>query len=692
MSADTPRSAPLTRRAIREARLAQQGRARGGSVTEPPRAVPASRAAARGAVSDPTRLGRHAATAPLDAAPAVRNRLELQVVEPAPSAPTPAASAPTPMVRQPGRHASGPSAALTPQVRVLAEAPSTTQLPVVADAEPRRTPASSVTNPTAPAPASSILPASPAAPTPQSAPAAAVVEGARPALALDYDQPTQTFPAIVATVEPATQDTNVLPFAGPVGAAPSGPLADVIPLTRAALRAQAAAPGLPEAPELVTPPDKLPAWARAAHPKRLITAGRRKLSEATASRPSPDGEVIDAVGLFARKAMKPLTAAAGLAAAASLVYAVVPAHLPATSAAEDVNALTPLRETVELVTQRTVSATTEASRYYARTAMAEAAVVTSNSALKVSERGTTSIKLKWAFPNGYKATVKDRVLIRRTPGKAAAATVKDGTRVTVASPTATSVLDSGLQPDTQYTYAVFLQRSGLKPELVATATVTTRAHPVALAPGDSLVAGEELDNDTGGYVLVVTKTGELQLKDAVGNVIWSPTDTAVKGAQLVMGTNGNLTFGTDTETVWQTKTTTPGAQLKLTDTGDVRVVADGKVLWSRAGRGDISRGDDYPFGWGSPLGYAPRNCTDFVAWRLNEYAGYTHSPWKYTHNSMTPNGGNAVQWAQYFKGDNTPKLGSVAWWGSDHGGGYGHVAIVTAVHADGSITIEEYNY
>lgn len=41
--------------------------------------------------------------------------------------------------------------------------------------------------------------------------------------------------------------------------------------------------------------------------------------------------------------------------------------------------------------------------------------------------------------------------------------------------------------------------------------------------------------------------------------------------------------------------------------------------------------------------------------------------------------------------DSTPKVGSVAWWGTSRGGGLGHVAIVSAVNGDGSANIEQYN-
>ena len=98
----------------------------------------------------------------------------------------------------------------------------------------------------------------------------------------------------------------------------------------------------------------------------------------------------------------------------------------------------------------------------------------------------------------------------------------------------------------------------------------------------------------------------------------------------------------------------------------------------------------------SPLRYYYRNCTDFVAWRLNKQAGRTSAPWAYTWSNLTPAGGNAYQWKDQFPGkvNNSPALGSVAWWGPYSGGAYenGHVAIVSAVWSDGRVDVEEYNY
>jgi surface antigen len=127
-------------------------------------------------------------------------------------------------------------------------------------------------------------------------------------------------------------------------------------------------------------------------------------------------------------------------------------------------------------------------------------------------------------------------------------------------------------------------------------------------------------------------------------------------------------------------------------------------LTNRAGPGACASKtalNDYPWPHAnvdelSPLGYVYRNCTDFVAWRLNRDAGITTAPWKYTWGNLTPLGGNAIDWkkswlANGWATSNTPVPGAVAWWGKD-GGAAGHVAYVQAVNLNNTVTLEEYNW
>jgi surface antigen len=82
-----------------------------------------------------------------------------------------------------------------------------------------------------------------------------------------------------------------------------------------------------------------------------------------------------------------------------------------------------------------------------------------------------------------------------------------------------------------------------------------------------------------------------------------------------------------------------------------------------------------------PWHYDVRNCTSYVAWRINQEFGVDIPGW-----------GNANQWATAaakagYRVDQTPAVGTIAVWESY----YGHVAYVTAVNPDGSVNVEQYN-
>jgi surface antigen len=123
------------------------------------------------------------------------------------------------------------------------------------------------------------------------------------------------------------------------------------------------------------------------------------------------------------------------------------------------------------------------------------------------------------------------------------------------------------------------------------------------------------------------------------------------------------------------------------------------AIWSAARNGAYGTvgprqaGDDYPYrtlSGLSPLRYVARQCTDFVAWRINRDAGSTSAPYKWDWANMTPNGGSASQWANAWrshgwKTSNTPVRGAVAWFNGNH------VAYVKSVSGN-SVNLEEYNW
>ncbi len=108
--------------------------------------------------------------------------------------------------------------------------------------------------------------------------------------------------------------------------------------------------------------------------------------------------------------------------------------------------------------------------------------------------------------------------------------------------------------------------------------------------------------------------------------------------------------------------------------------------------------DDYPYAdkvygryWDTdidPWKFYYRECTSFVAWRLNSRNGVSFTNW---YGGVQ--WGNAETWGTVAKNlgitvDNNPAVGAVAWWNT---GTYGHVAWVESVDGP-NVVIEEYNY
>jgi surface antigen/uncharacterized protein YraI len=122
------------------------------------------------------------------------------------------------------------------------------------------------------------------------------------------------------------------------------------------------------------------------------------------------------------------------------------------------------------------------------------------------------------------------------------------------------------------------------------------------------------------------------------------------------------------------------------------------------------KGDDYPykdsvpdFDGGDRWGFYARECTSFVAHRINQLGV------NFTNGMSGPRGaptdspiavwGNGDHWAEHannlgFRVDHTPSVGAIAHFDDNHSGAgpSGHVAYVAQVNGDGSIVIEEYNW
>jgi surface antigen len=120
-------------------------------------------------------------------------------------------------------------------------------------------------------------------------------------------------------------------------------------------------------------------------------------------------------------------------------------------------------------------------------------------------------------------------------------------------------------------------------------------------------------------------------------------------------------------------------------------------------------GNDYPYRNSTSStasdrwGFTQRQCVSFTAWRLAQH-----------HRTINNSGnawGNASHWDEAARAkritiSSRPRVGAVAQWNAGEksayyaqGGGtgylqagpYGHVAYVTAVYRDGSVTVEQYN-
>jgi surface antigen len=98
-------------------------------------------------------------------------------------------------------------------------------------------------------------------------------------------------------------------------------------------------------------------------------------------------------------------------------------------------------------------------------------------------------------------------------------------------------------------------------------------------------------------------------------------------------------------------------------------------------------------------GFFNRECTSYVAWKMNQDAGTTSRPYFFSNSMRGGQWGNAENWDSNavkigFLVDHHPAVGAIAQWEaadlkSSPGG---HVAYVEAVNADGSVNVSEFNY
>ncbi len=93
-----------------------------------------------------------------------------------------------------------------------------------------------------------------------------------------------------------------------------------------------------------------------------------------------------------------------------------------------------------------------------------------------------------------------------------------------------------------------------------------------------------------------------------------------------------------------------------------------------------------------PWGFYKGECTSYAAWKWNVAYGRPFT-------NTRPGDGDAANWPalardQGYNVVSSPKAGAIVSWPINSGRGmpYGHVAIVEAVHGDGTIDVSEYNW
>lgn len=123
-----------------------------------------------------------------------------------------------------------------------------------------------------------------------------------------------------------------------------------------------------------------------------------------------------------------------------------------------------------------------------------------------------------------------------------------------------------------------------------------------------------------------------------------------------------------------------------------------EIYAERKKQGGYSTGGTggYPFSGGDtngvdPWGFYIRQCTSYAAWYFNAVEG------KSWYNTR-PGSGSAWNWPalatdQGYSVSGTPQPGAIASWPAGGlMGGYGHVAIVESVNANGTFNLSEYNW
>jgi len=207
------------------------------------------------------------------------------------------------------------------------------------------------------------------------------------------------------------------------------------------------------------------------------------------------------------------------------------------------------------------------------------------------------------------------------------------------------------------------------------------------------------------YQLIMQSDGNLVLYQvSPKKALWSINKYGTDNYAVLQADGNFVVYSGAKKALWATATNGKSEdRLTIQTDGNLVLYAtNGTALWAShtvqsptPPSGGVI-GDDYPYKnapWNpsnaasnvDPWNFVCRNCTSFVAWRLNNAnkVSFTNQ-YQGVHWGNAGNWGNAAQ-AVGITVNNTPRRGAVAW-------NSGHVAWVAAVNSNGTIVVEEYNW
>ncbi|MDR0365625.1 MAG: peptidoglycan DD-metalloendopeptidase family protein [Bifidobacteriaceae bacterium] len=278
-------------------------------------------------------------------------------------------------------------------------------------------------------------------------------------------------------------------------------------------------------------------------------------------------------------------------------------NTPLVPGPDAISALNPLADTIEVVSRRNMADLTSRTMTAHLLSAASTDEGTDPTLAAANESNVTLI-LTWD-PALVEAEPEAQFILRRGLGDAAPLTPAEGVDVPLGDDPGV-VKDTGLQPDTAYSYTLFIQRSGEKPEVLAQIFANTSLYPTELLPDQILAAGDRLASPSNNHFLAVTENGAVVLLNNRNQKLWSLDAPADPAAQLTLNADGSLTVRVGANATWTAKTSAPAAKLVLSDGGVLQLLAaDGSVVWSSKDHGHQLRGDDSTYrvsadGWTQP--------------------------------------------------------------------------------------------